>query len=156
MWPERLLFARCTLLLKRYCRRKFHFLRFHCSHSNYVECAVRSTLKPLVICSMVWEHVQLRQAQLIYWLRNWAIQHSYISRKCILSYANFSKLIEQTLLNAHSLRAVSYAISIHVNILTSNCVCVTDDPQLTSHGGGALLYEGTILNVTEPRASRWK
>lgn len=24
---------------------------------------------------------------------------------------------------------------------------------LTSHGGGALRYEGTILNVTEPRAS---
>lgn len=24
----------------------------------------------------------------------------------------------------------------------------------TSHGGGALLYEGTILNVTDPRASR--
>lgn len=26
--------------------------------------------------------------------------------------------------------------------------------KLTSHGGGALLYEGTILNVTDPRASR--
>ena len=24
----------------------------------------------------------------------------------------------------------------------------------TSQGGGALLYDGTILNVTEPRASR--
>lgn len=27
---------------------------------------------------------------------------------------------------------------------------------LTSHGGGALRYDGTILNVTEPRASRCK
>lgn len=26
----------------------------------------------------------------------------------------------------------------------------------TSHGGGALLYEGTILNVMDPRASRCK
>lgn len=28
--------------------------------------------------------------------------------------------------------------------------------KLTSHGGGALRYDGTILNVTDPRASRWK
>lgn len=28
--------------------------------------------------------------------------------------------------------------------------------RLTSQGGGALLYDGTILNVTEPLASLWK
>lgn len=27
---------------------------------------------------------------------------------------------------------------------------------LTSQGGGALLYDGTILKVTDPRASRWE
>lgn len=28
--------------------------------------------------------------------------------------------------------------------------------ELTSQGGGALRYDGTILKVTDPRASRWK
>lgn len=42
----------------------------------------------------------------------------------------------------------------HQNDITRKYVQIQSSV-LTSHGGGALLYDGTILNVTEPRASRW-
>lgn len=64
--------------------------------------------------------------------------------------------IRKRMYSIHQIALVIWKISLKCVEKQSNGLKNDDKliDKLTSHGGGALRYDGTILNVTEPRASR--